>query len=280
MKKITTLIIAIAALLVSCDKIEGPYVVSSGREAVTVDFPEIDGGVYRKVLLEEYTGHRCVNCPSAHQKLEELHGIFQDTLITVGIHATALANTTMSFPYDFRTEAGNQLANDFGISSVPAGIVNRVPHTGGWGKDEWYNKIMEVDRSKVFAAIQVINQYDFPATGNLKVNAKVSMLEAYEHPLSLSLFLIEDGIIKPQMDGEEMVTEYTHNHVMRAAINGTYGGMLTENGVLEKGNGYTYGYSVSFAGKDWVPEHCSIVAILFDKVTGEVLQVEKAPVIL
>lgn len=265
-------------LSAGCDKIDNPYLEFPNQEEVTVSFPDVDPStVYRKILLEEYTGHRCTNCPGAHEKLEELHAIFGDTLVTVGIHATSLAVPTNRFPYDFRCEAGNQLAEDFLINSVPAGIINREPHTGGWRKDEWYNQILQVDRNKVYAAIQLIHQND-PTTESVKVNARVTLLETYAHPLNFSLFLVEDGIIKPQLNGESIVDDYTHNHVLRAAINGNYGTYLTETGVLEKGSSYTYGYSVSFEGKDWIPENCSVVAILYDKMNGEVLQVEKVSV--
>ncbi len=279
MKKISLILITLVACCLSCDKIEGPYVTSSGREAISTEFPDLNTSeIYRKVLLEEYTGHRCTNCPAAHQRLEELHDLFGDTLVIVGIHATALAATTNRFPYDFRIDGGTQLANDFGINSVPAGIINRQSHTGGWGKDEWQTQIQAVDRSKVYAAIQIVNQYDYPTEGNLKVNVQVTMLESYDESLNFSLFLVEDSIVKPQLNGDEIVDDYTHNHVLRACINGTYGGLLTETGVLEKDNTYTYGYSVNFTDKDWVPENCYVVAILFDKTNGDVLQVEKVSV--
>ncbi len=281
MKKITLLLIIVAALFVGCDKIEGPYITLPQDEEVTVTFPDVNPAeVYRKILLEEYTGHLCTNCPAAHVKLEELHNTFHDTLVIVGIHATSLATATPSglYSYDFRTEAGNELAADFNINSIPAGIINRHPHNGDFGPDNWYSKIVNVDRSKVYAAIQLINQYGYPTAGELKINAKVTMLDEYEHPVNFSLFLVEDGIIKPQYNNGANVEDYTHNHVLRAGVNGTYGAYLSETGVLEKDNAYTYGYSISFNDKDWVPENCQVVAVLFDKANGEVLQVEKVSV--
>ena len=91
MKKIFVLVIALIAILsVGCDRIEGPYLVPSENEEITVIFPDLDlNSVYRKVLIEEYTGHHCLNCPDGHRKLEELHERFGDTLVAIGIHAGA-----------------------------------------------------------------------------------------------------------------------------------------------------------------------------------------------
>ena len=93
MKKIFVSIIVLTAILFfSCDRIEGPYMVPSENEPVTVTFPDLDvNSVYRKVLIEEFTGHRCMNCPTGHQKLEELHERFGDTLVAVGMHVGSLA---------------------------------------------------------------------------------------------------------------------------------------------------------------------------------------------
>lgn len=265
-------------LFLSCDKIDEPYMTPTDETAVTVTFPALNpSSVYRKVLIEEYTAFHCPNCPNGHAKLEELHGIYGDTLIAVGIHATALAAPLTEYPYDFRTETGNALAADYGIDGIPAAIINRGYEAGGWGVSRWQSKIQAVDRSKVYAAIQLINEYD-ATTGKLKVNAKVTMLQAYNNPLRLSFFLVEDSVIKPQINGSTWIPNYVHNHVLRAGINGTYGALLNGTGLLENGKSYTYGYITKFTGHDWNPDHCSVVAILYDKANNEVLQVEKLKV--
>lgn len=276
MKKITILFAFIAAILASCDKIEGPYLVINDQEVVTVEFPTlIPDAVYRKVLIEEFTGHRCPNCPNGHEKLEELHGIFGDTLIPIAYHVTTLASPTPEFPNDFRTDVGNEWVNVYSIDGIPSAIINRGFEAGGWGPTRWQTKINAVDRSQVYAAIQLINQYNIPREGVLKVNAKVTMLQNYDQPLRLSLFLVEDSIVSPQLKGNETIEDYVHNHMMRAGINGIYGVTLTSDGILHKDEAYTYAKTIDFTGKSWNPDNCSVVAILYDKDNYEVLQVER-----
>jgi len=108
MKK-TIIIILICTLLFSCDKIDGPFAEISNELEVTAEFPSLDlSTVYRKILFEEYTGHLCTNCPTGHQKLEELIEIYGDTLIPICIHAGDFAKPTNELPEDFRTNAGTQ----------------------------------------------------------------------------------------------------------------------------------------------------------------------------
>ncbi|MCR4964521.1 MAG: Omp28 family outer membrane lipoprotein [Bacteroidales bacterium] len=281
MKKILISLTAICLTLfvVSCDKIEGPYLEVDNQEEVTAEFPDVDPSTaYRKVLIEEYTGHRCPNCPTGHEKLEELLNTYGDTLVPVCIHATTLAAPTAEFPNDFRTEVGNELTDYYQISGIPAGIINRENVPMGSIPARWTSKIQAVDRTDVPAAIQIVNQYGEIASNVLKVNVKVSLLKAYTEELRLSLFLVEDGIVSPQIDGTETIEDYVHNHMLRAALNGTYGTVLSQPTAGYAYETYLYAKTISFSGHDWNPDNCSIVAILYDKNNYDVLQVETCPV--
>ncbi|MCR4827087.1 MAG: Omp28 family outer membrane lipoprotein [Bacteroidales bacterium] len=283
MKRIFLNIIAFVCmacfLLAGCDKIEGDFYQIVQNEDVTVTFPDINPDeVYRKILVEEFTGHRCTNCPQGHQTLESLHQQYGDTLVTVGIHYGALAKPFGSmFSYDFRTEVGNQIGDAFSIDGIPAAIVNRVDKNGGWPREQWASVLRDVDRSKVSAAVQLINEYDV-ASKTLKANVKVTTLKAIDHQLRLILFVVEDDIVKPQKDGNQDIENYVHNHVLRCALTDAFGFVLT-NGSWNPGDSETYAASISFDGHDWIPENCQVVAALLDPITSEVLQVEKAKVV-
>lgn len=276
MKKSILLIVISAIIYSSCDIIETPYISPNGDVEVDVEFPELNrDSVIRKVLMEEFTGHRCLNCPEGHERLAQLLTTYGDSLVAVCIHAGALANTNIDFPYDFRTEAGTQLYNDFGLDPVPIAIINRKQYNIQWGVElnSWQNAIEAVDRSEIYAGIQLINVFK-SNENRLYAYSKTTMLKEYANPVQLSLFLIEDGIVSPQKDGVLVDTFYVHNHILRLGINGTYGSKFTVSGIVEKDSSYTLGYPVDFTGKDWDISKCTIVAILHDPSTREVLQVE------
>ena len=276
MKKSIFFIVITVILYTSCDIIETPYISDSGSVEVNVEFPALNtDSVCRKVLIEEYTGHRCLNCPTGHERLSQLFNVYGDSLIAVCIHAGSLANPNTDFPYDFRTEAGTQLYNDFALDPVPIAIINRKQYNNQWGidLDSWQNAINEIDRTQIYAGIQLINVYK-SSENKLYAYSKTTMLKDYVNPVQLSLFLIEDGIVSPQKDGVLVDTFYVHNHVLRSGINGTYGTQFTVSGVVEKDSSYTLGFPVDFSGKDWNVANCTVVAILHDPQTKEVLQVE------
>lgn len=275
MKK-TVLFIALALAFVACNKIEGPYVIQSQKEDVDVVFPELDrDAVYRKILFDEYTGHTCIGCPEGHAIVEQLLAMYGDTLIAVGIHANWFAEPEAGlFSYDFRNPTGEQLYNDYHITNNPQAIVNRS--TDPLDKPAWNSNVQSADRTR-YAAIQIINQYN-ASSKTLKINTKTTLLEEYNQSTQLSLLLVEDNIIKPQKFSDHVDTFYVHNHVLRAGINGNYGEYITSGGLLEKDSSYLYGYSLDFNETDWNPDNCSVIAILLDGSSKEVLQVEKAKV--
>lgn len=282
MKKIfaLTVFVLLTVLFTTCDKIEEPFYVIPDYEEVTVDFPELDpSSVYRKILFEEFTGHRCTNCPDGHLKLEELQERYGDTLVAVGIHFGSLAKPVgQTFSYDFRTEAGNRIGDAYAIDAIPAAVVNRNDKEGGWPRSQWLSVVPTIDRNKVSAAIQMINEYDEDSE-SLKANVKVTMLENYNNSLSLVLLLVEDGIVKPQKDGDQDVLDYVHNHVLRASFTDPFGYVLNDGSTYwTAGDEQTFASTITFSGTDWNPANCSVVAFLFDPANREVLQVEKLEV--
>ena len=278
MKRIIFILTFVAAALIatSCDKVEGPYLQYDESVETTVEFPELDiNTVYKKVLVEEFTGHRCTNCPDGHRELESLHERYGDTLVSIGIHAGTFAATTSSFPTDFRTEEGNTLYEDFTVNLVgtPSAVVNRTQHDNVYalGIAAWQPAIDQERTLECVAAVQLINMFDL-STKKLTAHTKTTPLNGYSGDLQLALYVIEDGIIAPQKDGTETIEDYVHNHVLRGSMNGVYGTILVSAG--EDGS-YLKSYELDCSQKDWNFSNCSVVAILMDATNREVLQVEK-----
>jgi hypothetical protein len=94
----------------------------------------------RVALLEEFTGHLCVNCPEATRLANDLKQIYGDQLLLLAIHAGDLAEPSNE-PYqdDLRTEAGTAIYNNFAPIGVPTGMVNRSDYLGSvvLFKDNW-----------------------------------------------------------------------------------------------------------------------------------------------
>ena len=69
--------ISLALLTASCDNI------SENDRYIKVEATKAE----RTVLLEDFTGQNCVNCPAAHRTIEALEQQYGSHLIAVSIHA-------------------------------------------------------------------------------------------------------------------------------------------------------------------------------------------------
>ena len=65
----------------------------------------------RKVLLEDYTGFKCVNCPAAAHEAHLLQEFYGDQMVVMGVHAGYYAEPDGSGNYttDLTTTTGDAL---------------------------------------------------------------------------------------------------------------------------------------------------------------------------
>ena len=74
-------------------------------------FLEVEGvTAQRVVLLEDYTGQACVNCPNAHDVATELHEEYPENLIVVAMHAGVQAISPSVREGGLKQEEGDEHA--------------------------------------------------------------------------------------------------------------------------------------------------------------------------
>ena len=114
-------------------------------------------------------------------------------------------------------------------------------------------------------------------------HTKTTMFTDYENPIKLCVVMIEDGIVAPQLDNNNTIMDYVHNHALRASLNGTYGADLNDDngGIIEKDSAYTKSYKLDFnkLPQDIKYQNCTIVTYIYDAVTKEILQAESRKVV-
>ncbi len=265
------------SLFSGCDKIDPPYTTGDDHE------PNGDHGeVVQRVLLEEFTGHQCPNCPEGSKIASQLKTHYGDQLVIIAIHAGWFANTDDDlFSYDFTTSEGDALESHFQVNQFPVGMVNRSPFDGNmllspsaWG--EAMHAIMH-DQPRFFIAVNPYHHGE-----GLDVHVEVTALEACGRDYHLSVFLTESGIIKPQKVNDPeypsgVVEDYEHNHVLRTGLNGTWGDLLNEENIAA-GMLFEHDYHISW-DDEWVPENSAVVVFIYDAETEEVMQVTEAAVL-
>lgn len=233
--------------------------------------------VNRKVLIEDFTGQRCVNCPAATleiEKLQEQYG--HDNIIAVGIHSGPLGFKGTATLLGLATELGDEYYNHWGISYQPLGMVNR---TGKQDYQQWAAKVSEYIKQKAGMQLSLSSSYD---SESREATIQVEALGTNGATQGrLQLWVLEDSIVAMQLrynevdkptSGQLTDREYVHHHVLRAAVNGTWGDDFS----LAEGETRSLSYRFT-ADASWRPEHLSVVAFVYND--NGVVQVEKVSIL-
>ncbi|MAW21165.1 MAG: hypothetical protein CMD16_02070 [Flavobacteriales bacterium] len=282
MKKYITLL-SIIITITACEKVEKPYLT------------DLDAYVNpdKKVLIEKFTGHRCSYCPDAARELESIHDIYGDQIIGMAIHIddffagpSPIGN---AFDYDFRTEWGDELDENYNIVGLPKGMVNRIgipDESHILGKDEWASVV----------ATELQKEIDFLITIDAdtnKINISILLENNIINNYKLFVCLTESNIINWQQDGSENIQDYEHNHVLRTVI---YNGELSNTDNLLRDELISTSFNINLSDLEqyninyseneavngngnaggWNASNMSVIAYIYNTNTKEVLQVEEA----
>ena len=218
--------------------------------------------VGRAVLIEDLTGQRCINCPTG---TDIINGIIQtygeDNVIAVGIHSGPLGFTGNSKRVGLMTDTGDEYytywANGTNLGQ-PSAIFNRKKGPSD-NLNNWAAEVGLIISEKANLSIDITNAYDAKTrklttkVGAFGVNGTVSG--------KLQVWIVEDGIKAMQLmpDGSAN-QEYIHNHVFRAAVNGTWGEEVT----VKEGKTTTKQYSYEHLPETWNAENISVVAFVYN----------------
>ena len=122
------------------------YGVEINEEAINIATQnEWDENTNEKgILLEDYTGHLCTNCPEAAQIAKSLEEDSSLNVIVASIHASTdggFQQVDQLFTNNYETEAGNEYVRGSemnGFLGNPNGTINR--NDGGLNNTVWYIK--------------------------------------------------------------------------------------------------------------------------------------------
>lgn len=225
--------------------------------------------VGRNVLIEDFTGQRCVNCPNATLEIAKLHELYGDTVIGVGIHSGPFAKTTRGKPYSLYTETGDEYFNYWKVESQPKGVIDR---TGTSDYTSWTTIVRDELSKTAPVALTIHSEYD-ASTREALFFVKAAGIDGNTNG-QLQLWLIEDGIVDFQyMPDGSTNREYVHNHVFRTAVNGIWGTDFN----IKEGETRTETFQYKLDNDQWVPENMSLIAFVYNN--NGVLQVTKCPII-
>ena len=273
-------LLLIVLMINSCDYVSNTIEPNSNNGGnQTLDSTK----VYRKVLIEDYTGHRCGNCPAAAKTLKKIDSIYHGKVIPLAVHCTNFANPNVTYPEDFRTSEGTEYDNVLGVSAssgLPNGLVNRKDFgTPNFVKadSQWESESQTFFNQEADFKIELTNTYNSSAN-TFNTELKITALKDLSGEYNTALLLVEDSIIGVQYDqslpvSQQVVTNYNFMHVLRKSLN-TAWGEVAFNGTIAKGQTFSKTFSNVSLNASYVAKNCQVIAYIYDSATSSVTRYE------
>lgn len=217
--------------------------------------------VGRAILIEDFTGQRCINCPTGTEIINGIVSTYgEDNVIAVGIHSGPLGFAGNSKTPGLMTDTGNEYYTHWDKENKmgqPWVIFNRKTSPDSH-YNNWAAMVGTIISEKANLSVKIANAYDAAkrtlttTVGAFGTNGTVNG--------KLQVWIVEDGVKALQMmpDGKPN-KEYMHNHVFRAAVNGTWG----EDVTVKEGETTTKQYQYVLP-EAWDADKIAVVAFVYN----------------
>lgn len=282
----------------SCDVIENPLgdAVVTDASCVEPTFAP-NTNTKRNVLIEDFTGHYCNNCPTAAYIIDTIKDNIGSQVIPVGIHVVdqfAAPDPAKAPKYqtDFRTPGGTDIYTNFANGvGLPAMMVNRVDTFNVPARFALSFYGISSATRKLIDDVPVVNlqakaTYD-ATSGLLCVFSETEILSPLADDHSIVFMLLEDSIIDWQLfsgfggypfysAGD--IENYVHKHVLRRSMNNWDGQTIITGGSNNLGDKIISSASTKVTNSTWKPQHFEVVAFVYNNRTKEIMQAYKAKV--
>ena len=258
------------SFFVACDHIDESErlikVAEENNATTPLTSNEEVSGTAKNVLIEDFTGQRCSNCPNGTKIIEQLQETYgNDRVIAVGLYSGPFGKTAAGALLPLTTETGCTYYDNRQVESQPGAQIDRRGVVI-YNVQEWIKAVKE--------------DLGFLAEVKMEVEAQINdesiditLHEEAYGPFDgkLQVWILEDGITAAQImpDGSAN-RNYVHNHVFRTAVNGTWGDDFSIAAGEEKTQ--TFSQPVDAA---WNTDNLSVVAFVYNDDGVEQVAKEK-----
>ena len=295
-----TVIFLSSLIISSCDYVENPIPESSGDidwnlypfDTTSTPYPwpsfTTNNNTQRNILLEDYTGHTCTNCPAAADIAHQLEVNYPDRLFMASIHASTdgsfQAVQPPTFNIDFTTQAGNTYVSEMsGFLGNPMGTINRK-ETGflnsvWYFSSDWTNAVSnEISSAPLLSNLQLAYNY-YPQTNGLFIHTETEFKDNLTGDYNLIIYLLRDTVIGPEkLNNGTTEYNYKHHAVLSNNINGTWGTSIVSGNVSSGDvfyNDFSYQLPDPAVDSTYNIDNLSLITYLCERNSFEIIQVIK-----
>ena len=215
----------------------------------------------KAVLIEDFTGMNCVNCPNAAEEIQKIQTVYgAEKIIAVAVHGEMPG---LSGP--LANALGTEYYNHWGVETLPIGMVDRqgLQNYTSWMATADARLKAQVTPLSLSLENTVYNE------DTRSITVQVEALASADLTAKLQVWVTESNIksFQKMPDGSTNLN-YIHNHVLRDAVNGAWGEPITLDAGVNQQVTYTYAIPED---KNWNAENLAIVAFVYNE--GGVVQV-------
>ena len=285
------------------------FKLNDKENSVTKSIRNLSFEPVKRVVVEEFTGQSCVNCPLGIRGMENLENYYGDLIIPMALH---------NYTGDELGAGSSAYSSFLGLGAAPSAIVQRsgeitypitqytdannnvrysfVPNETSKEKTTWFTEVQ-----KEFAKPA---QAEVTATATLAksgksytvpVNVKYA-LNADRQNLKLFAVILENGLLGYQSNGFSAISDETlgewgqggkygipsvSSYIFDYVVRGTYGETFTGTPdlfptTIEAGKNYTTNLTIPVPAEVRKAENTEIVLMLFDGNTDRLINTYKA----
>ena len=289
----------------SCDKIDDPYPTGIVTDLDTTLYPGAwsdyqanewpvfapNGNTLRNILIEDYTGHKCIYCPPAADTADLLHDTYPNRVYVAAIHSGpdgigSFQSTSAEWPINWTNPDGLAIGTHFGTMpgsafiGNPRGSVSRIVSGGQHtlSPTNWRSAVVSALPQPLKVNIQSHANY-YPSTRGVFLHTEIDVLDAQLtneniENLYTVVYLIEDSLVAKQKMPDNSTNEtYVHRDVMHGCVNSNWNGMkLTEDNLVDGKYYFNYSYALP---PQYNHENVHLLIYVRDAVTEEIYHVIK-----
>ena len=296
------------AALPACDVIDSPTRAIVTSTLTPVEQARLDSAeakqaaptLTQNVLIEDYTGQYCGNCPRAAHMADSMRQKYPGRVFVTEVHVTDYfaAPRPPHFPIDFRvpditqslpnTKESSAITQAFDLDNrgLPQGAVNRASFAAANNDPVatfslWPGVVTTQLALAPTVELRATPLYD-RTTRLLRLKTATKYLtDRAGRNMRLGITIVEDSLFGAQKDyslnrgaNPEQITEhYEHHNVMRAALAGTFGTLQVSGPVASQQFNNYLGYKLP---ANWNDRHCSVIVYVADADTRQIIQVAQA----
>ena len=241
--------------------------------ALSICFLSSQAQVTRKVLMEEYTGTWCPNCPDGHDTIKKILNDHPNRVVVVGMHN----NDAYTIPYEIAMENAMQ------VSGFPRATIDRdsFPTANYFAMSRWFWTDAVADRLNLTSPVEIkINPSYNSTTRMATIKVDYTFKAAVNEETRLTCVLLEDSILASQSGA---TGTYVHKDVCRATLSADNWGDANHPSSVSANQSFSKTYTYTLP-TGWNDQHITAAAFINKKIGAsptisigtEVLNAEEA----